>query len=161
MEEGLRYDSKNTINEHISHVRTYLFKVMSEIMMRSANHDNSMMDPEEKRYLDEFIPVLSQNEPGSPEHKAALDQMLSGRDHHFQKNNHHLEHYGSLSGMDLLDLIEWVCDQKAASMQDGNRNIVDRLNLYFKKYDFPVELIDMIHNTVKRYFIEKDANGNQ
>jgi hypothetical protein len=149
----MSFDSKNLILEHISHVRTFLFKVISEIMARSADHDSSMFDPQEKKYLDEFIPVLSQNEKGSDEHKSALDYMVTGRDHHFQKNRHHLEHHGSVGGMDLIDLIEWLCDQKAASVQEGNLSA--RLDMYFKKYDFPIQLMDIINNTVNRYFGDK------
>jgi hypothetical protein len=146
----MAFDSKHLILEHISHVRTFLFKIISELMGRSASHDASMFDPEEKKLFDEFMPVLSKNEPGSEEHKSALDYMIPGRDHHHHKNPHHIEHYQSINGMDLIDLIEWLCDQKAASGQ--NDNLDKRLEMHFKKHDFPIQLIDIINNTVNRYF---------
>ena len=161
MEVPMTYDSRHATLEHISHVRTYLFKMLSLLQHRAADHDQSMLQAEEKSALDEFCPVLFSSENGSAEHKQTLDKLLPALKNHYQKNSHHIEHYGKLNGMDLVDLIEWLCDQKASSLQDGNPDVFKRLVFYYQKYDFPVPLMDIINNTVKRYFENAGQTDNR
>jgi hypothetical protein len=148
----MKYDSKGATLEHISHVRTYLFRILSLIQLRAADHDQSMLQPTEKEQLDEIVPLLAETEAGSQENKDLLDRLRPALDSHHKANSHHIEHYGNLNGMDLVDLIEWLCDQKAASHKDKNPDVYKRLLYYYQKYDFPPQLMDMINNTVKRYF---------
>lgn len=146
------YNSRVATLEHISHVRTYLFKILSLIQQRAADHDQSMLLEEEKSALDGFVPALADSVNGSPEHQKAVAGLLPAMQLHFQKNSHHIEHYGKLNGMDLVDLIEWLCDQKAAALKDSDGDMSKRLLYFYQKYDFPVPLMDMINNTIERYF---------
>jgi hypothetical protein len=149
---SMTYDSKHATLEHISHVRTYLFKVLSLIQFRAAEHDNSMLQPEEKKLLDVHSPQVFKSEPGSREHQEALQKLLPALNSHFQKNTHHIEHYGNINGMDLIDLIEWLCDQQASALRTPSQDINDLLDKNFNKYKFPQEMVDIIRNTVKRHF---------
>ena len=45
-------------------------------------------------------------------------------DHHYARNSHHPEHYeNGVNGMDLFDVLEMVCDWKAASERGEESSI--------------------------------------
>lgn len=53
-----------------------------------------------------------------------------------------------INGMSLLDLLEMVCDWKAATMRHADGNIVRSLEINQKRFDMTPQLAGIIRNTI-------------
>jgi hypothetical protein len=112
----MTYDSRVDTYDHIGKVRFYMGRAIRDLQDRADDHDQSKLRSPEKEMFDEFTPKLAELEYGSPEYKAATQAMGSALEHHYAHNSHHPEHYeDGVRGMTLLDLLEMLCDWKAAS----------------------------------------------
>lgn len=109
---------------HINAVRCYLDLAISQLHARGVLHDRSEQESPEKEIFDRIGP---HREPyGEPAYFRRLDELQGALNHHFEKNAHHPQHYlHGISGMSLLDLIEMLCDWKAASDADRATDYVD------------------------------------
>lgn len=147
------YDSKEDTLEHIDKVRYFLNLMTSELHKRGVYHDNSkLMDPE-KEIFDEFTPKLKGLTYGSEEYKSALRAMKPALDHHYRMNTHHPEHYeNGVDGMDLLNLIEMICDWKAATLRHADGDIERSLEINKERFGISDQLFSIFKNTVHRYF---------
>lgn len=145
------FDSRPDTYEHIGVVRANLTDVVKELLERALNHDaTKMMDPE-LAIFNEFTPKLAEAEYGSAEYKAHLKAMGPGLQHHYAWNSHHPEHYDDgAAGMDLLDVIEMVCDWEAAARRMKDGNIRSSLELNFRRFEIEPQLASIIRNTIER-----------
>lgn len=118
----MTYDSRPDTWEHISNVRRYLDLAVAKLMDRAQAHDKSKLVSPEVEMFNEFTPKLRDLVFGSPEYKATTKQMGAALEHHYANNSHHPEHYeNGIAGMSLLDLVEMICDWKAASERHKSR----------------------------------------
>jgi hypothetical protein len=80
-----------------------------------------------------------------------LEHLAPAFEHHYRCNSHHPEHYGpqGVSGMDLFDLVEMVCDWMAAS----KRNPQDGVKLAYNVELFGIQdqLAAILANTLARW----------
>lgn len=68
--------------------------------------------------------------------------------HHYAENSHHPEHYqAGVAGMSLLDLIEMVCDWKAAGEASPNGDFARSLELNRERFNLSPELVAILENT--------------
>lgn len=112
------YDSRPDTYEHIGKVRAYLTDAAARLLQRANVHDASKLVPPELEAFDEYTPLLQHLTYGSDEYKASLAALGSALEHHYAENSHHPEHFADgIAGMSLLDLLEMVCDWKAASLR--------------------------------------------
>lgn len=138
-------DSTQETQEHIERVRNLLAAVQAGLWKRSLEHDASKLQEPEKSGFDSMTQKLKDTEYGSEEYRATLREFKPVIDHHYANNRHHPEHWpGGIFDMSLLDLVEMLCDWKAASerMKDGGsvgRSIV--LNKRRFKIDNQLESI--------------------
>lgn len=110
------YDSTKETLSHIAKVEGYLSLIADLLRIRGRVHDASKLQSPEKELFDEWQPKLKTLTYGSDEYKAALVEMGPALQHHYQKNSHHPEHYpGGINDMSLMDVIEMLCDWRAAS----------------------------------------------
>ena len=108
-----------TVTRHISNVQKNMRKVIRPLTERAEVHDQSKLQD------DEFYAVLHYQKLdgyhyGGDEYKAAMDEIRpfteKGWQLHTERNRHHPEHHGDdVSTMNFLDIIEMVCDWKAAN----------------------------------------------
>src|SRR6266568_6841922 len=102
--------------DHKARVAGYLQIVATELFRRAAVHDNSKFSPDEFEVYDEVFPELQKYAYGSPELKATYKKLGPALKHHFEANDHHPDHFkGGIHEMNLIQLIEMVCDWLAAS----------------------------------------------
>lgn len=110
--------------KHIINVRNLLDKVITEIIKRSKEHDKSKMGP-------------------------ALR-------HHYWLNRHHPEYFRDkkvpgfleIECMNLVDLIEMLCDWKAATLRHDDGDILKSIEINQKRFGLTDQLVKILNNTV-------------
>lgn len=145
------YDSRTDTMRHIRHVRDNIETFVVEMLRRGRVHDASKFDKEERAALDEATPLLRSVSYGSPRYGEILAGMTPMLEHHYRCNGHHPEHYGAegISGMDLFDVVEMVCDWMAAA----RRNQADGVKLAHnvRQFDISPQLAAILANTLARW----------
>src|SRR5436190_8655944 len=98
--------------KHRALVAEHMLTIVAELNKRAVHHDDSKFDLEEYDAYEEAFPNLQKYAYGSEEHRAELRKIKPAIEHHYQNNRHHPEYFGNvgIAGMNLLDLIEMVCD---------------------------------------------------
>ena len=91
---------------------------------RARNHDQSELESPEQEIFGETFEELGKTEYGTPEYDKLLERVKPAIDHHYANNRHHPEHWpDGINNMTLIDLIEMLCDWKAATKRNKNGNI--------------------------------------
>ena len=145
------YDSRPDTLEHIAKVAGYMEEATGTLTYRAAVHDRSKLEDPEKAMFDEFTPKLRDLTYGSPEYKACTAAMGDALKHHYAHNSHHPEHYtDGVAGMSLFDLIEMLCDWKAAGERhaDGG-NIRRSLDLNVDRFAISPQLEHILNRTIE------------
>ena len=103
-------------------LRYFVHEATANLSERAAVHDRSKLHPPEVEAFDIATPKLAELEYGSEEYKESLRELGPALQHHFQKNDHHPEHFeNGVRGMSLMALIEMLCDWRAASERTKQR----------------------------------------
>jgi hypothetical protein len=148
----MKYDSTIDTLKHIKRVGELIYKMLFQLSCRSSNHDSSKLITPEKEIFDEFTPKLKDSTYGSEEYKTFLKDMKPALDNHYALNSHHPEHYTQgINDMDLLDLIEMLCDWKASTERHADGNIFKSLDINEKRFNISPQLKKILFNTLKRY----------
>ena len=143
-----KYDSTMDTAQHIAVVRKYMQRAREELAVRALVHDDSKLRDPEKSIFDEVTPKLKMMTYGSDEYKQSLKDMKPALDHHYKKNSHHPEHYEKgIYGMSLLDLIEMLCDWKAASERHADGDMMRSLELNKDRFFISDGLYEILVNT--------------
>lgn len=138
--------------EHIHEVRKLLTLMQVELGRRALVHDASkLLEPEASTFA-EFTPRLKHLTYGSDEYRACLREMGPAVKHHQQNNDHHPEaHAGGVDGMTLVDILEMVCDWKAATLRTLNGDIYKSLEVQRDRFGISDQLMNVLKNTVDEY----------
>jgi hypothetical protein len=85
----------------------------------------------------------------SKEERAALDAVKDSLIHHYANNRHHPEFYAisGVYGMNLLDLLEMVCDWKAAGEMSANGSFQQSIEYNTERFSLTPELVRILENT--------------
>jgi hypothetical protein len=109
-----------TMEAHRIHVRSALLLVVQEIERRAARHDVSKYGPDELSGFARINRASREHPYGSLEYRAALKQEKPTIQIHYDRNDHHPEHWDHPDHnigpgmMPVFALIEMVCDWWAA-----------------------------------------------
>ncbi len=102
--------------QHKQWVAQNMQRAANALFGRAAVHDNSKFESEEFELYDKLFPELQKYAYGSPELKAVYKQLGPALKHHLKVNRHHPEfHEDGINDMNLIDVLEMVCDWMAAS----------------------------------------------
>lgn len=143
-------DSTQDTEEHIEKVRWNLLVVQQKLVARGIRHDASKLEEPEKSGYDRLTADLKDIVYGTDEYRAALVAAKPVIEHHYAHNSHHPEHYpNGIAGMSLLDLIEMVCDWKAASERTKQGSIAQSLVHNKARFGMDSQLAQIFENTVK------------
>lgn len=143
------YDSRRETHEHISRVRELMTTVIMGLIKRAQDHDASKLREPELSVFNEYTPKLRELEYGSDEYKAALESMGPALQHHYRSNRHHPEYFeGGIHEMNLLDLVEMLCDWKAAGERhaDGG-NLLISIDQNMERFGYGEEMRQLLRNT--------------
>lgn len=197
--KGTQMDSRIETYKHIHSVQCYLRDVVTELLQRQSEHDDSKLHSPEVEVFDEFTPKLAGCTYGSDEYKGYLQAMQPALQHHYTNNSHHPEHYPwhcpvcsiqisqdayagapqgpnesgvrycprccrngmlyeselmrkpelGIRGMSLLDLVEMLCDWKAATMRHLDGDIGRSIEINQKRFGYTDEMKAILQNTVR------------
>jgi len=144
------YDSAKDTLIHIQTVHRFVIDVIYALLNMTASHDNSKLFEPEKDIFDEYTPKLKKSTYGDAEYKQFLKEMGVGLNHHYEHNRHHPEHFeNGINDMTLMDLIEMVCDWKAATLRHDDGNIHKSIDINSRRFNIDKQLTSIIHNTIK------------
>lgn len=146
----MSYDSRPETYEHIGVVREELTLVVAELLVRAIEHDASKLaDPELEMY-DRFTPKLRDMTYGSEEYKQALKDMGPALQHHYESNRHHPEHHpDGIRSMNLIDLVEMICDWVAASKRHSDGDPRRSVEINQARFGYSDDLKAILLNTVE------------
>jgi hypothetical protein len=148
-------DSRFETAKHIFIVQKYLIRIIAALQRRLLNHDKTKLEAPEVELFDEVTERLRSLTYGSPEYNAMLTKLEPALQHHYQNNRHHPEHYkDGIKDMTLVDLIEMICDWKAASLRHANGNIRKSIEVNQQRFGYSDELKQILFNTVEMLEIE-------
>lgn len=143
-------DSTQDTEDHMLKVQARMGVVLYELQIRADQHDASKLEEPEKSGYDRLVVDLKDVVYGTDEYRAALVAAKPVIDHHYQVNTHHPEHYeNGIAGMSLLDLVEMVCDWKAASERTKQGSIAQSLAHNCQRFQIDDQLASILENTVK------------
>jgi Family of unknown function (DUF5662) len=132
-------------------VRLLMFKVVFDLIERAHVHDASKLVEPERGMFDIYTPKLKETEYGSEEYRADLESMQLALKHHYLMNRHHPEFFGEegIRGMNLLDLIEMLCDWMAATERTKDGDIRRSIEMNAERFGYGDEIKGALLNTLE------------
>lgn len=144
------YDSRPETYQHIARVRGLLLEVVWKLLERGHEHDASKLVDPEREAFDRMTPKLAGLVYGTDEYKASLAELGPALAHHYAENSHHPEHYADgIAGMSLLDLVEMLCDWKAATERTANGDLAKSIEFNKGRFGYSDELAAILTNTAR------------
>jgi len=141
--QGLRL-----VAAHVNLVQRHMHDSINRLLIRLVEHDQSKYLPDElplvtgKAYLDTLL-------YNSEEYKAALANVKAAVTAHYDNNSHHPEHWANgIVDMSLLDLLEMMCDWKAAGETSGG-NIEASIASNTERFRLSPDVVSILTNTAK------------
>jgi hypothetical protein len=121
-----------------------------ELYSRAEEHDTSKTEPPEVAFFDEYTPKLNGLTYGSAAYRQCLSEMKPAIIHHYQANRHHPEHFSNgISGMNLIDLIEMLCDWLAATKRHADGDIFKSIEINAQRFGYDTVLASLLRNTAQ------------
>ena len=134
---------------HIETVRNYLGACIRELLARQEQHDQSKLETPEVEMFEAITQGLRRLTYGSEAYHAVLAANKPGIDHHYACNRHHPEfHHDGYRDMTLIDLVEMLCDWKAATLRHADGDIRQSIVINQRRFGYSDELARIFHNTV-------------
>lgn len=133
---------------HVASTKASMQFIVCDLFQRAVVHDNSKFSPEEYEPYEEAFPELQKYAYGTPEFKAALQKIKPAIQHHYENNDHHPEYFeAGISQMNLIQIVEMVCDWIAAS-ERSQKDIFTGLEMNKERFKISDQLYAIIKNTV-------------
>lgn len=155
----MNYDSRPDTEAHIARVKELMLECRENLMTRARVHDASKLEEPEKSTFDYATPRLAGSTYGSDEYKGFLVELKPALAHHYAANSHHPEHYANgVDGMSLLDVIEMLCDWKAAGERHKDGSIARSLKLNRERFKVSDQLQAILENTaIEMGWLERES----
>ena len=142
--------------EHIQRVQQLLNGAVQNLMDRGRVHDRSKLYEPEVSLFNKCTPRLKKLTYGSEGYLECLKELGPALKHHYQNNSHHPEHRkNGINGMSLLDILEMICDWKAASERHEDGDIWKSLEINQGRFGIGSQLQQILANTVRELFPPK------
>lgn len=138
--------------KHIETVRRYLYFFGKKLIERGFEHDHTKLESPE---LEEFTKISSSTPLkdltyGSPEYEQSRKFLDNALRHHYAHNRHHPEHFDKgINDMNLIDIVEMLCDWKASSLRQHDGNILKSIETNAKRFGYDDQLKQIFINTAK------------
>ena len=156
----MTYDSTADTLKHAQRVGELMVQVVGELIRRVPIHDRSKTEQPELGVFNEYTPKLRDSTFGSDEYKEFLGGMGEGLAHHYEHNRHHPEHFeDGVGGMTLVDLIEMICDWRAATERHEDGSIRRSLEVQQPRFGISDQLRAILTNTVEYFGWMDEGDG--
>lgn len=135
---------------HIETTRNYLNCIISQLMHRQEQHDQSKLESPEVEVFEEFTPKLRDTTYGSKQYMTYLREMGPAITHHHAHNRHHPEYFTDrIKGMNLVDLIEMLCDWKSATLRHNDGDLTKSIEMNQKRFKYSDDVKQILLNTAE------------
>lgn len=142
-------ESNAEIRKHRDEVRRLLWQVVVELLARGEWHDQSKLESPEAEVFAAFSRNINGLTYDSEEYRACLAAMKPGLDHHYAANRHHPEHFeNGVNEMTLVDVVEMLCDWKAATKRHADGDIRQSIEINRHRFGLSDQLVNILSNTV-------------
>lgn len=149
---NMEYDSQKETQDHIYRVAKLLSLACLNLEHRGEVHDASKLGPNEKPVFDRVTGKLKGLTYGTDEYRESLKELGPALTHHYENNTHHPEHYqNGINGMSLFDLMEMICDWKAAGERHDNGSIERSLKVNKERFKISDQLQSVLENTAREF----------
>jgi hypothetical protein len=143
--------------DHRKRVAGYMQLVAGELFMRACVHDNSKFSPAEFEAYAQAFPAFQRYAYGTEEYKAEVRKLGPAVQHHYAVNDHHPEFFaGGINDMNLVQLIELVCDWIASSERSGG-DIGHSLRINKERFGITGQLYRIMENTADMLVDRRNA----
>ena len=144
------FECRCETQKHIEKVRKYIRFITDKLTIRGVNHDAVKLDTPEVEVFAEYTDILKNLEYNSPEYKENLNKLSVALDHHYANCRHHPEHFqNGINDMNLVDIVEMLCDWKAASERQHNGNLLTSIEQNASRFKMTDQLKQILLNTAK------------
>lgn len=138
--------------KHIEKVRYYIRMITDRLTTRGVNHDKTKLESPEVELFTEYTPRLASTQYGSEEYKESLAGLKPALDHHYANSRHHPEHFNKgIADMNLIDIVEMLCDWKAASERQRDGNLLKSIEQNAQRFGYDDQLKQIFLNTAKLF----------
>lgn len=138
--------------KHIELVRRFIRLFTDKLTTRGVDHDRLKMKSPEVEIFTEFTPKLANTTYGSEEYKEFLEQMKPALEHHYANYRHHPEHFvDGVNDMNLIDLVEMICDWKASTLRHNDGNLLKSIEINAQRFGMSEQLTQILINTAKLF----------
>lgn len=135
---------------HIELVRKYIRLFIDKLTQRGIDHDKPKLESPELEVFTKYTPMLAELQYGSTEYQECLSHMQEALEHHYAICRHHPEHFSNgISDMNLIDLVEMLCDWKAASQRQNNGNLLKSIEINADRFQCDPQLKQIFINTAR------------
>lgn len=149
---------------HIDLVGQFIERITTELGVRSIEHDASKFKEPERSIFSAGTERRDSVEYGSDAYKQHMQSVEVALRHHYANNRHHPEwHDEGITGMNLVDVIEMLCDWMAASMRDADGDpsrAHHAIAVNQERFGYSDEIAGLMHNTVTHLLESKKGGGN-
>ena len=152
LQESGNFDSVQETLEHKRLVSRFINILIVLLRDRAETHDDSKLLEPERSIFTMFSRKLLNNKYGDSDYEKNKKFMQTALQHHYDKNSHHPEHYANgINGMDLVDIMEMLCDWKAAGMRHKDGDIMRSIEQCSERFHIDSQLKEILINTAERY----------
>lgn len=138
--------------KHIENVRKYIRFVTEKLTARGVEHDKLKLESPEVEIFAEYTPKLADATYGSDEYNLFLKEMDVALQHHYANYRHHPEHFAKgVNDMNLIDIIEMLCDWKAASLRQNDGNLLKSIETNAQRFGYDDQMKQIFINTAKMF----------
>lgn len=134
--------------QHIRRVQELLNDVAVQLIERGRIHDASKLVEPEASVFAEHTANLKGCTYGSEEYAGFLAAMKPALAHHYAHNRHHPEHWhNGTKDMSLLDVLEMLCDWKAATERHADGSLARSFDVNVTRFGYGEELDSLLRRT--------------
>ena len=146
-------DSAPGTLQHIENVAKFINVMIEQLAERAINHDASKLSAHEKHAFDWLTTLKARKDVHegywSVEYQKTLDRIAPALRHHYGVNRHHPEHFAEgVNGMNLIDLLEMLCDWADASNRQPDGDLRVSIDVGRRRFGIDDQLASILLNTV-------------
>ncbi len=135
---------------HIRTIQGYMTLIGTEWVERTRRHDESKLDDIELYGYVGIAEATKGLTAGSQEYLDALEPYKTVIRRHYILNDHHPEHFANrVNGMNLIQVLEMVCDWIAAST-DREMHPMQSIDTQCTRFNIDAQLKQIIINTMDK-----------
>ena len=136
--------------KHIRKVGTLMVQIINRAFERALVHDDSKLREPELTLFNRYTPKLKLTDYGSEEYYDILKKMAPALKYHYTSNSHHPEHYEKgIKDMNLVDILEMLCDWMASSERHDTGDIYKSLEHNQTRFGYSDDVKAILWNTIK------------